>query len=110
MTTNSFFKIDSQARINELRVLADSLKTQELLALIAMTGLRNIQEANIDVINSGDAGPDELSNSVDDLSFCATEMMMDIINDVDIKESMSVNNLAEHYILDVRPVYKIIKK
>ena len=110
MTTNSFFKIDSQERINQLRDIADSLKGCELLALVALSGLRDIQEANTDVLNSGDAGPDEIPNSVDDLTSCATEMMMDIFNDVDLKVVIDANNLAEHYVLDVRPVYKIIKK
>ena len=110
MASKNYFKVSSPERVAELRVLADSLKGNDLLALVALSALRYTQDANIDMVTSGDCSPTDIPNTEEGLRVCSSEMICDMINEKDLVDVMIVNDLAPHYVVDFRPVYNVIVK
>ena len=94
-------------RINELRKLADSLKSDtELAALAIMWGARSMQGADEDLLSCGEMTIDELYQGRDCLER-AVEYIHDTINRDDMMQVVNENDLGD-YGLKVEVVMKFV--
>lgn len=107
-TNDSYYKLDS-ARIAELRKIADTLNTTDLLALATLWGLRNIQEMNIDMVSGGDATPDQIDQTREGMALMAAEMTCDMITPEDMRAVARVNDLGDYSVKFVTKVVGVRK-
>lgn len=97
-------------RIEGIRAIADNLTSNELILLVGMFGLRSMQDANIDLVCSGDCEPSDIANGEDSLTETAAEMMTDMINVHDIEQSIHDNINAADYAVEFEVRYVIARK
>ena len=103
-----YFRVDS-ARIAELRKVADTLNTNDMLALATLWGLRNIQEMNIDMVSGGDATPDQIDQSREGMAAMAADMTCDMITPEDMRAVARVNDLGDYSVKFVTKVVGVRK-
>lgn len=104
----SYFRVDS-ARIAELRKVADTLNTNDMLALTMMWSLRNIQEMNIDMVSDGDVDPNELDQTKDGMALMAADMACDIITPEDLRAVARINDLGDYSVEFVKKIVAVRK-
>lgn len=72
-----------QARLDELRRIADTIRhSEDLLLLNMFWGLRNVQEANIDMVVGGDFAADEVPQDMGLMMEAAADMVDDVMVDL----------------------------
>lgn len=98
-------------RIVELRKIADSLRYNELPVLIALIGLRNHQEMVVNMIEDG-LSPDDVANTPEDIAEVVDDIESDNLGDLtgNIKAIIMDYDLADHYVVEFRPVLEVIVK
>jgi hypothetical protein len=111
MCDAKYFAVDP-AKIDGLRALADAMNFNELAALVALFGLRSTQECNMDLIESGELDLSEIRgvNTVESMTACASDMMTDMLNEIDLTKVIEVNGLAQPYVLDVQATVVVVRK